>query len=310
MLAHNGGPQQSMARQSAPPELVPGMRWRRVFPGEERQLGVLRRWLASLLPESPARDDLTTVATELATNTIRHTASGRGGWFAVEITWHEPVVRVAVADGGGPTEPRVIEDLSADQGRGLLLVRGLSVRTGASGDQRGRLVWADVRWEGMVPAAAAAACDPYEAAIRDGETALARRFAGVPAWFGRSTLRWWALPDSAGLVSAPSARELAALLYRRSAEQPDQSADTGQYYEHAAGEQRGVRRGQQPGRLRHEAKPDTRRHEAGVQAGHPRGCDSHGDPKGTPGGNPGRARVRSGRPRRVLVPALLTSGAA
>ncbi len=310
MVAASGGPQQSMVSQGAPPELVRGMRWRRVFPGEERQLGILRRWLASLLPGNPARDDLTTVATELATNTLRHTASGRGGWFAVEITWHGPVVRVAVADGGGPTEPRVIEDLSAEHGRGLLLVRGLSVRTGVSGDQRGRLVWADVRWEDRVPASAAAACDSYEAAIRDGEAALARRFAGVPAWFGRSTLRWWAVPDSGGLVSAPSARELAALLYRLSAEHPDQSADAGQYYEHAVGEQRGARRGQQPGLLPHQAEPGTRRHRDEAQAGHPRGRDSRGDPSGTPGGNSGRARARSGCSRPLLIPAPLTSGAA
>ncbi len=140
-------------------------------------------------------------------------ASGRGGWFAVEITWYESVVRVAVADSGGPTEPRVIED-AAEHGRGLLLVRGLSMRTGVCGDRRGKLVWADVRWDGAASAVPAAAGDPYEAAIRDGEAALARRFAGVPAWFGRSTLQWWALPESGGLVGAPSARELAALLYR------------------------------------------------------------------------------------------------
>lgn len=40
--------------------------------GEERQLGIMRRWLASLLPENPARDDLTTIATELATNADFH----------------------------------------------------------------------------------------------------------------------------------------------------------------------------------------------------------------------------------------------
>lgn len=286
------------------------MRWRRVFPGEERQLGILRRWLESLLPENSVRDDLTTVATELATNTIRHTASGRGGWFAVEITCHEPVIRVAVADAGGPTEPRVIEDPSADHGRGLLLIRGLSVRTGISGDHRGRLVWADVRWEGMGPAAAAAAGDPYEAAIRDGEAALARRFADVPAWFGRSTLRWWALPDPGGLVSAPSARELAALLYRLSTEHPGQSADAGQSYERAVGQQRGARRGQHSGRLPHQAEPRTRRHGDEAQAGHPQGRDSRGDSQGTPGGNSGRVGTRSGRPRPALVPKSLTSGAA
>jgi len=41
-----------------------------VFPGEERQLAVLRRWLATLLPACPARDDVILVATELASNAI------------------------------------------------------------------------------------------------------------------------------------------------------------------------------------------------------------------------------------------------
>lgn len=212
MAAVNGGQEQGIDAPDPPPALLPGMRWRHVFPGEERQLGTLRRWLASLLPQIPARDDLTAVATELATNTIRHTASGRGGWFAVEVTWLGPVVRVAVADSGGPSEPRVIEDPAAEHGRGLLLVRGLSERTGVCGDHRGRLVWADVRWDGEAPAAAAH--DPYEAVIRDGEAALTRRFAEVPAWFGRSTLQWWALPASGDLISAPSAQDLAALIYR------------------------------------------------------------------------------------------------
>src|SRR5207248_6819879 len=65
------------AAPEAPPELVPGMRWRRVFPGEERQLGAVRRWLASLLPDRPARDDLSVVATELGANSIRDRKSTR-----------------------------------------------------------------------------------------------------------------------------------------------------------------------------------------------------------------------------------------
>ena len=106
MPATGGAPDQARDVADMPRELVPGVRWRRVFPGEERQLGVIRRWLKSLLPESPSRDDLATVVTELGANAIRHTASGRGGWLIVEVAWHGSLVRVAVADGGGPTEPR------------------------------------------------------------------------------------------------------------------------------------------------------------------------------------------------------------
>jgi Histidine kinase-like ATPase domain len=195
-------------------ETTPGaLRWRQVFSGEERHLGAMRRWLTSLLPDCPSRDDVLSVATELGNNAVQHTASGRGGWFAVEVGWHRSVVQVAVTDCGGPGEPGVIDDPDGERGRGLLLVRALSVRHGFAGDQRGRIVWAQVAWDDPQDAAASSR-DPYLAAIRDGEAALAHRFAGVPAWFGRSTLMWWAVVGSEGLVSAPSAPELAELLSR------------------------------------------------------------------------------------------------
>jgi len=189
------------------------MRWRRVFQGEEQQLAALRRWLELLLPDCPARDDVAIVATELGTNAIRHTASGRGGWFAVDITWHQPAVRVAVTDCGSPGRPQVIDDPDGERGRGLQVVKGLSTRTGACGDHRGRLVWADVPWGDAAAAEPASPQDPYEAAIGDGQAALASRFTGVPAWFGRSTLQWWALAGGK-LLAAPTAQELASMLDR------------------------------------------------------------------------------------------------
>jgi hypothetical protein len=79
-----------------------------------------------------------------------------------------------------------------------------------AGDHRGRLVWADIAWDDS----GVAGPDPYEAAIRDNRADLARRFAGVPSWFGRSTLQWWALPRSGGLITAPTAQELAGLFRR------------------------------------------------------------------------------------------------
>jgi serine/threonine-protein kinase RsbW len=209
-----GIPDHCAGAPAVPPALVPGLRWRRVFPGHERQLGALRRWLASLLPDCPARDDVACVATEYGANAVRHTASGRGGWFAVEITWYGPVLRVAVADGGAPAEPRVIDDPMGESGRGLVVVRALAVRTGVCGDHRGRLLWADIPWDGGGAPEPAAFRDPYEAAIRAGRDDLASRFAGVPTWFGRATLQWWALTGWDGLVTAPTARELADVLGR------------------------------------------------------------------------------------------------
>jgi hypothetical protein len=303
MPATGGAPDQHTDTPSPPHELVPGTRWRRVFPGEERQLGQLRRWLFSLLPDSPARDDLAVVVTELGTNAIRHTASGEGGWLVVEITWHGPVVRVAVADNGGLTEPRVIEDPTADHGRGLLLVRGLSLRTGVCGDHRGRLVWADVLWEGMGPAAPEAGSDPHEAAIRDGEAALARRFAGVPAWFGRSTLAWWALAEPDGLVTAASAQELAGLLYRLAeTAHPLESPAAGQPRQ--ASEQRQAARGRwHPGAPRR-AQPGS----TGTE--HRGGRDGSRDLRGRRDESPGQAQVFPGSPHRARIPLSPARGAA
>lgn len=188
------------------------LRWRRVFAGQECELSALRGWLRSLLPECPARDDVIIVADELASNAIVHTASGRGGWFAVEVTWPGPLVRVAVADGGAPGGPQIVADPAGEHGRGLVVVAALSARTGMCGGPEGRLVWAEIPWDAGA-AAPGSGRDPFQAVIGEGEADLAGRFGGVPTWFGRSTLQWWALVHG-GLVSAPSAQKLAGLLDR------------------------------------------------------------------------------------------------
>ena len=117
---------------------------RRVFTGEERQLAEVRHWVDALVRPCACRDDVISVVTELASNAIRHTGSGRGGTFAVEVTQSRDVIRVAVADAGSAREPRVIEEAEGEHGRGLLLVRNLSWRMGVTGGDSGRVVWAEV----------------------------------------------------------------------------------------------------------------------------------------------------------------------
>ena len=123
---------------------VSALRWRQVFSGEECSLRALRHWLASLLPTCPSRDDVISVATELGGNALQHTASGDGGFFAAEISWHQSAVRVAVADHGGPATPRVVEDPDGENGRGLLLVETFSTRWGWYFPPTfgGKVVWA------------------------------------------------------------------------------------------------------------------------------------------------------------------------
>jgi anti-sigma regulatory factor (Ser/Thr protein kinase) len=144
--AEGAGAPAAAAQPAALAAAQPGTRWRQVFPGDQPQLAVMRRWLNSVLPDCPERGDVVSVATELGTNAVLHTETGRGGWFAVEITWYGAVMRVAVADCGGPGEPQVIEHVQGEHGRGLALVRGLAIRLGFQGDQHGRVVWADVPW--------------------------------------------------------------------------------------------------------------------------------------------------------------------
>ena len=226
----------------------PVLRWRRVFPGQEAELRRVRYWLAELLPSGAAREDVVTVAIELAANAVRHTASGYDGFFAVELTWQRrPVtVRVAVADGGARTAPHLtpgtdplgpgplglespgIGPLTADQlgsdqlseyGRGLRVVRALAERTGACGDHRGRLVWAEIQW-GKEGTAEPDLPDGYESSLRDIQAVLTARYPEADIWFGRTTMQWWAMigrpekghPEARRLLTAESPVDLAQLL--------------------------------------------------------------------------------------------------
>ncbi len=106
------------------------MRWCQVFPGQEDQILHVRMFVTQLLDRHPDCEDIVACAAELATNAIRHTASGRNGFFAAEVTWTGRTVRVAVADSGAETVP------------GLDRLAGLSSSCGSEGDDRGRVVWA------------------------------------------------------------------------------------------------------------------------------------------------------------------------
>ncbi len=135
-------------------------RWLRLFRGQESELRQLRHWLTELLPDSPGRDDLISVAVELGTNAVQHTASGNGGWFTVEVASLGPMLRVSVTDEGAERGPSLADDPPADpdlddvldaitgsrcdRGRGLLIVRALAVTCGVCGNASGRTVWAEV----------------------------------------------------------------------------------------------------------------------------------------------------------------------
>ena len=195
------------------------MRWRRVFPGQEDQVGQVRRFVAELLAGYPERDDVTLCASELATNAIRHTASGRGGFFAIELSWAGMTIGLAVADGGAPAGPvlrRRDLDALGEAGRGLDVVVGLCDRYGVEGDHRGRVVWAQFSSTSTAAAHAAQAPLTPQPATAEDAALLARQYAGWLTWFGPWTRQWWAVPRyetrATPLITASSARALASRL--------------------------------------------------------------------------------------------------
>lgn len=125
---------------------------RRTFRGEPGQVALVRDFVRRHLtaPGCPAAtvQDILVCASELATNAVLHSRSGRpGGYFSVEIVacdgqW----VYVAVEDSGGPWAEPQPGDGFAECGRGLHVVSELSADMGITGDASGRIAWFRSPW--------------------------------------------------------------------------------------------------------------------------------------------------------------------
>jgi hypothetical protein len=166
------------------------------------------------------------IVSELATNAVTHTESGRsGGRFSVELAWSPGLLRIVVGDQGAPSPPRLVEEAGGTSGRGLLIVDQLSQTWGVAGDPAGRWVWADVPWPGGPPTQV-----PGSNSSVGGELARLRRaYPGVPAWYGHATRTWWAALPETGiadeLISAPSPTALDRMLAGRHIHRPVHDAE-------------------------------------------------------------------------------------
>ncbi|MDB1086590.1 ATP-binding protein [Streptomyces sp. ACA25] len=140
------------------------------FPRDPRGPRVARIALRAVLA-SHGLDELTEraelLATELATNAVRHTA----GPASLHLDWTCPALRVSVRDrspgltfarGGVPGGPHPLPPQDAIDGRGLLLLDVLADRWDgcALGDgpwgPGGKTIWFELLWEGKPPPALAA----------------------------------------------------------------------------------------------------------------------------------------------------------
>jgi anti-sigma regulatory factor (Ser/Thr protein kinase) len=132
-------------------------RFRRSFGGQPDQVAQARHFVQGALAGCPALADAVLLTSELATNAVQHSVTGRGGAFVVAISHAPGRVRVTVTDGGSATRP-IVAPRSAElvvSGRGLVLVDGLADRWGyaseldypAASDAPGRCSGGDVRTE-------------------------------------------------------------------------------------------------------------------------------------------------------------------
>ena len=127
---------------------------RRRFPGLPSQIAYARRFIARQLGDSPEATTATLLTSELATNAVTHSASGRAtGKFEVCVHRAPGWARVEVRDLGSTTEapqPQHRDPYdTAEHGRGLDLVEALSCKWGTEPrrDGRGRQVWFELVWD-------------------------------------------------------------------------------------------------------------------------------------------------------------------
>ncbi|MFI7051433.1 ATP-binding protein [Streptosporangium canum] len=118
------------------------------LPGDVASVPQARLYVRDLLSAvGPSRlEDALLLVTELVTNSVRHSDSGRrpDGQVAVVVTERPEMVHVDVIDQGSASRtPRVHQDVDTDSGggRGLWLVRELASAWGWHDDPAGRVVW-------------------------------------------------------------------------------------------------------------------------------------------------------------------------
>jgi anti-sigma regulatory factor (Ser/Thr protein kinase) len=121
---------------------------RRIFPGAVSQVARARLFIGDVLDGCPVADDAVLLTSELVTNAIAHTASGKGGKVVVTVYRADTRVRVEVQDDGSDQAP-VMHQVGEvrESGFGLELVERMADRWGHRGGQRRRVVWFMLEWK-------------------------------------------------------------------------------------------------------------------------------------------------------------------
>jgi anti-sigma regulatory factor (Ser/Thr protein kinase) len=120
----------------------------RTFAGLPEEIRNARDFVGQLLGGCSVADGVVLLVSELATNAVRHTASGADGTFCVLVQAADGWVRVEVHDMGSVTAPAVRQsDSPRESGAGLAVVEAIASRWGFHGTQFGRVVWFEMDWQ-------------------------------------------------------------------------------------------------------------------------------------------------------------------
>ena len=116
--------------------------------------------------DHPSALDATLIVSELVSNSIAHSRSGRPGGsitIAVEASARPGDVRIAVRDAGGPAVPVLTAaDPDSEHGRGLAIITALATEWGSETSRADRTTWCRLS-ASRQPAAAAARVPEREA---------------------------------------------------------------------------------------------------------------------------------------------------
>jgi anti-sigma regulatory factor (Ser/Thr protein kinase) len=114
--------------------------YQQTFPGRADQIALVRRDIAGHLAGHPAIDDTVLIASELAANSVLHSASA-DAYFTVRCQAYPGHVRIEVEDLGGPWQPGRPDS----RPHGLDIIRALTGPDGwgaGTTAQGNRIVWA------------------------------------------------------------------------------------------------------------------------------------------------------------------------
>ena len=127
---------------------------RRRFPGRCDQVACARSFVRHVLAECPRLDEAVLMTSELCTNALQHSASGDGGTFEVSVYYGPGSARIEVRDNGSANTPAPHSfDECSEDGRGLEIVACLAHRWGQRGDEYGRCVYFEMRWNPQITGA-------------------------------------------------------------------------------------------------------------------------------------------------------------